>query len=111
MRIPTTLRMTPVAIACVLGAAWALHGLGWDQWVYSWVGSAFKAASGAALGWAIGRYVLQIDISSIRDRVFDQSVDARSMYADIAAAMAAGLAGIAQTVLVVGMAIALAVGA
>lgn len=99
MQVPTKIRAIPVAIVCMLAAVWAIQGLGWEAWVMSWAGSTFKAASGATGGYLFARYVLQIDISEIRARYVDP----------VAAAIAAGLAGIALALIVglCGMAVAL----
>jgi hypothetical protein len=52
-------------LVTLAGALCALHFLGFTGWVLSWVGAAFKAASGGAIGYFVGRFVCGIDLSEI----------------------------------------------
>jgi hypothetical protein len=36
-----------------------------DNWVETWLGAMFRAASGLALGWAVTRYLDILDLSAI----------------------------------------------
>lgn len=54
-----------LVLACVIGALIAFTAMGWDGWVYNWIGKLFRAASGGALGWAVSRYVVGLDLSAI----------------------------------------------
>ena len=58
-------RWLVVAALCALGALFAAFVFGWTGYVQTWIGSVFRAASGAALGYLISRHVLRIDLSEI----------------------------------------------
>jgi hypothetical protein len=85
-------RWTLIAIPCVLVASLGFVAFGWFGWTASWFGTIFKAASGGALGWAISRYALKLNLSEIPP-----------------ATRAA--AAVSQAILIAGFAIAVAFGA
>jgi hypothetical protein len=84
-------RWAIVLALCFLAgcAAWLL--MDWSGYVQGWVGSTFRAASGGAIGWAVSRYVVRLDLSAI-------PTEQRP------------LAGLSQALLIAGFAVAVAVG-
>lgn len=52
-------------LACAVGALIAFTAMGWDGWVFNWIGKLFRAASGGGLGWAVSRYFAGLDLSAI----------------------------------------------
>lgn len=87
----THARWLVIAVLCLLAVALALR-VDWEQWVMGWAATTFKAMWGGAIGWAISRYVLRLDLSEVE--VTDRAV-----------------AGMAQAILVAGFALAIATGA
>lgn len=84
-------RFALLLLACLLAGLYALQGMGLVEYVHTWVGSVFRAASGVGAGWLIGRYVLRIDLSHME-------------------AAQRPLAGLSVAILMAGMAIAVAIG-
>lgn len=84
-------RWAIVLAACFLAglAAWLL--MDWSGYVQGWVGSTFRAASGGVIGWAVSRYVVRLDLSSLPQEQRP-------------------LAGLSQALLIAGFAVAVAVG-
>lgn len=56
-------------LICFVAFLWAIHG--WDMVGYaqSWLGSLFKALSGAFIGWVTSRYILDLDLSEIKEEL------------------------------------------
>lgn len=84
-------RFALILAACALSAAGAWLLLEWSGYVQGWIGSIFRAASGGALGWAVSRFAVGLDLSELP-------------------AAQRPLAGLSQALLVAGFAIAVAVG-
>lgn len=76
---------------CALLALVALVLMDWTGYVQTWFGALARAASGAALGWAISRYGLRLHLSELPDAQRP-------------------VAAISQALLISGCAIAVAVG-
>lgn len=89
MRSPV--RWAIIAIVLLAGGAFAFSGLDWTGWVQSWIGSLFKAVSGGAIGWAVSRHICRLDLSQIEE--------SKRM-----------TAGLSQSILIAGFAVAVAVG-
>lgn len=60
-------RWLAVVIACAVLAITAWTALDWSGYVQTWIGSLARAASGGALGWAVSRYVVGLDLSTIAE--------------------------------------------
>jgi len=86
------IRWTAVGVVVVIGVSVALVTGDFGGYLLSWMGTAFKALSGGLLGWAVSRFVLQLDVSEL-------SVDQRPV------------AALSQAILIGGFALALATGA
>lgn len=54
-----------IALICFLGLLYGYYVLDWGGYMQNWGGKMYKAMSGAALGWLISRYVLDLDLSKI----------------------------------------------
>jgi hypothetical protein len=90
----------------LIGAVVAWVAFGWGGWVQSWVGAIFKAASGALLGYYISSRLTKLDLSAIVVNRFDFP-EQRDEYRTT---LVRGVAGIAQAILIVGLAIAVSAG-
>lgn len=66
-RLHSRHRWAILVLVCLVAAVVTFNGLGWEGWVSSWLGTCFKAVSGGAIGALISRYVVRLDISSIRE--------------------------------------------
>lgn len=84
-------RWALILVACAVAGAAAWLLMDWSGYVQGWVGSTFRAASGGAIGWAVSRYVVRLDLSAIP-------------------AEQRPLAGLSQALLIAGFAVAVAVG-
>jgi hypothetical protein len=91
--------LLPLLLLAAL-VAWVF--LGWDGWVQSWIGSLFKATSGALLGFWLSRTFAKLDLSVLKRENDSEEPMVR--------ALVVGLAGVAQALMVVGMACAVAFG-
>ncbi len=91
MNLSSRHRFMILAFICTIGALIAVGGMDWDGYVKTWIGAAFRASSGGAIGWAISRYVVRLDLSAI-------------------AAPDRTIAALSQAILMAGFAIAVAVG-
>lgn len=60
-------RWLAVVGLCAALALVAWVALDWAGYVQTWVGSLARAASGGALGWAVSRYVVGLDLSTIAE--------------------------------------------
>lgn len=60
-------RWLAVVGLCAALAIIAWVALDWAGYVQTWVGSLARAASGGALGWAVSRYVVGLDLSTIAE--------------------------------------------
>jgi hypothetical protein len=60
-------RWAILALLCLVGALGAWQGMGWVQYVQSWIGAMFRAASGGFLFWVLSRYVGGLDLSKIAE--------------------------------------------
>lgn len=56
-----------LVLALLVLMALAALGFGWAGYVMAWIGGLAKAATGAVLAWALGRYLIGIDISAQPD--------------------------------------------
>lgn len=88
----STWRWGIVGVVAGVAAVGAGLGLEWAGWAMAWAGAMFKAASGGALGWAISRHAIGLDLSEV-----EKTYRAR--------------AALSQALLVAGFAIAVALGA
>lgn len=84
-------RWLAVLAVCAVAAVFGWWVLDWHGYIQTWGGAIFRAASGGALGWAVSRYVLGLNLSEIP-------------------VMQRPIAGVSQALLVTGGAIAVAVG-
>lgn len=58
-------RWAIVAVVVALSVLYAVTLGDWVQYAQSWGGTAFRAMSGAVLGWITSRYVVALDLSSL----------------------------------------------
>lgn len=54
-----------IILICTLSGLAAAQALGWMGWVQGWVGALFKALSGGAVGYAVSRYAVGLDLSQL----------------------------------------------
>ena len=58
-------RWALVAIIAVLGAIGAWLGVGWLEYVQTWIGVNFKTIQGGALGYLISRLIMRVNLSEL----------------------------------------------
>lgn len=73
-------------VACMAACAFVF---GWDGYVLAWIGGLAKMLSAGVIGWAVSRYVLDLDLSAISDQR-DRTLAALSQAIIIGACMIAG---------------------
>jgi uncharacterized membrane protein YgaE (UPF0421/DUF939 family) len=86
------IRWAVVGVVVITGLTVAMLMGDLAGYLLSWAGTAFKALSGGLIGWAVSRYVVQLDLSEV-------TKEQRP------------LAALSQAILIAGFAFALATGA
>jgi TRAP-type C4-dicarboxylate transport system permease small subunit len=88
----TMKRIAPWALACLVAACVAIAGFeGFTGYVLRWGGSMFQAASGALLGFAITRHLQRLNLSTVASE-FNRAI-----------------AGVGQSLVIAGCALAVAI--
>ena len=87
----TRARFSLIALVCIFGAIIAASVFGWTEYVQTWFGALFVAASGAALGFVVSRFGAGIHLSKIPEAERWRAGLAQSVYVG-ALAIACGVA-------------------